>query len=276
MSVGFIKIHRALFENWIADEPEALAVWVRILSEANFADKKKKFNGSIIEVKRGQLIFGLNAFSDRSGVSVMKLRRIISDMEADGMINRQKTNRYSLLTVVSYDSYQGLTSQEQAINKPLTSKQQAINTPLTTLEEGKKERRKESKNKDISPAAQVDNENLESDFDIFYLAGMVKKGRKQSLAKFKLLANKNGGSFVFANMLSTDIKKRIAVNQFGFDTLNPLTYLNNERWKDEIKAAKAPSLFVGGNGYDSPPNQYNKYDPDPNQPPVIDGDCYEA
>ena len=75
MSVGFIKIHRALFENWVSDEPEALAVWVRILSEANFADKKKKFNGSIIEVKRGQLIFGLNAFSDRSGVSVMKLRR---------------------------------------------------------------------------------------------------------------------------------------------------------------------------------------------------------
>ena len=139
MSVGFIKIHRALFENWVSDEPEALAVWVRILSEANFADKKKKFNGSIIEVKRGQLIFGLNAFSDRSGVSVMKLRRIISDLEADGMINRQKTNRYSLLTVVAYDSYQGLTSQEQAIN-----------TPLTTLEEGKKVRRKESKNKPIN------------------------------------------------------------------------------------------------------------------------------
>lgn len=157
MSVGFIKIHRALFDNWVADEPEALAVWVRILSEANFADKKKKFNGSLIEVKRGQLIFGLNAFSERSGVSVMKLRRIISDLESDGMINRQKTNRYSLLTVVAYDSYQGLTGQEQAINTPLTRKQQTDNTPLTTLEEGKKETSKESKNKDISPTAQKFN-----------------------------------------------------------------------------------------------------------------------
>ncbi len=154
MSVGFIKIHRALFDNWVSDEPEALAVWVRILSEANFVDKKKKFNGSIIEVKRGQLIFGLNAFSERSGVSVMKLRRIIADLEADGMINRQKTNRYSLLTVVAYDSYQGLTSQEQANNNPVTIQEQAINTPLTTLEEGKKERSKESKNKPISNQAE--------------------------------------------------------------------------------------------------------------------------
>lgn len=144
MSVGFIKIHRSIFDNWVADEPEALAVWVRILSEANFKATKKKFNGSLIEVQRGQLIFGLNAFSDRSGVSVMKLRRIISELESDGMINRQKTNRYSLITVVSYDSYQDVTIQQQAINNPLTDKQHADNTRITTLEEVKKETSEEN------------------------------------------------------------------------------------------------------------------------------------
>lgn len=125
MSVGFIKIHRALFDNWVADEPEALAVWVRILSEANFKDKKKKFNGALLEVKRGQLIFGLDAFSKRSGVSVRKLRRIIDDLESDGMIVRQRTNRYSLITVLSYDNYQDASGQSQASDKPVTSQGQS-------------------------------------------------------------------------------------------------------------------------------------------------------
>lgn len=254
MSVGFIKIHRALFDNWVADEPEALAVWVRILSEANFKDKKKKFNGSLVMVRRGQLIFGLNAFSERSGVSVMKLRRIIADLESDGMINRQKTNRYSLLTVVSYDSYQGLTGQEQAINKPLADKQHADNTPLTTPKECKNETREES-NKNTSPPAQVEQDQTVNDFEIFYSAGMVKKGRKQALAKFTKLAKQYGGTFAFGNQLADDVRKRLDSNQLGFAELHPATYLNNERWKDEIAAFVATPINQGPGLLDFAPPQ---------------------
>jgi len=254
MSIGFIKIHRTVFDNWVADEPEALAVWVRILSEANFADKKKKFNGSLIEVKRGQMIFGLNAFSDRSGVSVMKLRRIISDLESDGMINRQKTNRYSLLTVVAYDSYQGLTSQEQAINTPLTDKQHADNTPLTTLEEGKKGISKESKNKDLSPAAPKFNFKREliglgvtADKAVEWMA--IRKTKKASNTEqaFNTFAN-NLGNFTIQQAVD-----HCCLNQWkGF---NPEWVKNTSNHSTTAK-----------------PNQYNKYNPDPNQPKVIEGE----
>ena len=103
---GWIKVHRALLDHWCATEPEALAVWVRLLCEANFESKKSMINGCLIEVERGQLVFGLDAFSKKSGVSVAKLRRIISMLESDGMISRQKTSKYSLISISCYDKYQ--------------------------------------------------------------------------------------------------------------------------------------------------------------------------
>lgn len=103
---GWIKVHRALLDHWCATEPEALAVWVRLLCEANFESKRSMINGCLIEVERGQLVFGLDAFSKKSGVSVAKLRRIISILESDGMISRQKTSKYSLISISCYDKYQ--------------------------------------------------------------------------------------------------------------------------------------------------------------------------
>ena len=103
---GWIKIHRALLDHWCATEPEELSVWVRLLCEANFENRKSMINGCLIEVERGQLVFGLDAFSKKSGVSVSKLRRIISLLESDGMISRQKTSKYSLISIACYDKYQ--------------------------------------------------------------------------------------------------------------------------------------------------------------------------
>ena len=109
---GWIKIHRALLDHWCATEPEALAVWVRLLCEANFEDKKANVYGQLVEVKRGQLVFGLDSFSARTGVSVKKLRRIIDMLISDGMVGRQVMSKFSIITIACYDKYQDLDRQE--------------------------------------------------------------------------------------------------------------------------------------------------------------------
>lgn len=109
---GWIKIHRALMDHWSASEPEALAVWVRMLCEANYEDKKANVYGQLVDVKRGQLVFGLDAFSARSGVSVKKLRRIIDMLIKDGMLGRQVFNKFSVITITCYDKYQDEGRQE--------------------------------------------------------------------------------------------------------------------------------------------------------------------
>ena len=134
---GWIKVHRALLDHWCATEPEALAVWVRLLCEANFESKKSMINGCLIDVERGQLVFGLDAFSKKSGVSVSKLRRIISMLESDGMISRQKTSKYSLISIACYDKY-------QEDDRQITGKSQANHNQIAAPKEVKNLRSKET------------------------------------------------------------------------------------------------------------------------------------
>ena len=142
---GWIKVHRALLDHWCATEPEALAVWVRLLCEANFESKKSMINGCLIEVERGQLVFGLDAFSKKSGVSVAKLRRIISMLESDGMISRQKTSKYSLISIACYDKY-------QEDDRQITGKSQAKDNQIAAPKEVKNLRSEEDKKDKQDPA----------------------------------------------------------------------------------------------------------------------------
>lgn len=89
-----------------------------MLCEANYEDKKSNVYGQLVEVKRGQLVFGLDAFSARSGVSVKKLRRIIDMLLKDGMLGRQVFNRFSIITITCYDKYQDAGKQEAGEGQP--------------------------------------------------------------------------------------------------------------------------------------------------------------
>ena len=142
---GWIKVHRALMDHWCATEPEALAVWVRLLCEANFESKKIMINGCLVDVQRGQLVFGLDAFSKKSGVSVSKLRRIISMLEGDGMISRQKTSKYSLISIACYDKY-------QEDDRQITGKSQANHNQIAAPKEVKNLRSEEDKKDKQDPA----------------------------------------------------------------------------------------------------------------------------
>ena len=133
---GWIKLHRKTLEHWVAQEPEMLAVWVRLLSDANHETKKTMFNGSLIEIKRGQVIFGLNAFSVKSGVSIKKLRRYMDMFEAEGMLGRQKTNKFSLISITKYDQYQDKGSQG-ASRGQAEGKQRATSKECKEVKEGK-------------------------------------------------------------------------------------------------------------------------------------------
>lgn len=130
---GWIKLHRGLFDHWIASDPDFLSVWVRMLTEANFEDKRQLFNGALLDIKRGQIIFGLDAWSSKTGVGISKLRRLLFLLESDAMINRQKTNKFSLISIVNYEKYQ-CDDRQDASNK------QADDRPPATPKEPKKKR----------------------------------------------------------------------------------------------------------------------------------------
>lgn len=146
---GWIKLQRDIMDHWIAQDNEYLAVWIRMLSEANFEAQTKMFNGHVLTVGRGQFIFGLDSYAEKTKVSVMRLRRLIDLLEKHQMINRVKFSKYSLISIVNYDKYQSdnrqTTGCEQADNKQTTSRQQADNNTIRSkeIQEGKELNKKE-------------------------------------------------------------------------------------------------------------------------------------
>lgn len=225
---GWIKLHRSLFDHWIASDPDFLSVWIRMLTEANFEDKKQLFNGSLLCIKRGQIIFGLDAWSAKSGVSVAKLRRLILLLENDKMISRQKTNKFSLISILNYEKH-------QCDDRQTAGNQQADDRPRATPKEVKNIISKEVKDIDDSsesPEPKVDF--LAVLFDKFWRHYKTKQGKQKALAKFKLfLKGKSESQCRFwMNLMLAYYEHCLEQQVVGFDALHAATYINNKRWED--------------------------------------------
>lgn len=76
---------------------------------------------------------------------------------------------------------------------------------------------------------------LNEAFEKFWNAGMVKVGKAKAKTKFeKLVRDGKHDPDALARKLAIDVKARLSAGVFGFDRLHPITYLNGERWTDEI------------------------------------------
>ena len=73
-------------------------------------------------------------------------------------------------------------------------------------------------------------------FEEFWLSGIRKVGKKAAKSRYiKILKNLKGVSDQdFNARLITDVKKRLSMNQLGFAEMHPTTYLNGERWNDDL------------------------------------------
>lgn len=222
---GWIKLQRDIMSHWIAQDNEYLAVWIRMLSEANFESQTKMFNGQVITVGRGQFIFGLDSYADKTKVSVMRLRRLVDLLEKHQMINRVKTSKYSLISIVNYDKY-------QADSRQATGAQQADNNTIRSKEI------KEVKEKDLvdsveSPVVQKDD-FLPALFDKFWNHYKTKQGKQQaqkSFARFMKGKPEVKARFWMNLMLAyyMDCRERQVV---GYDALHASSYINQKRWED--------------------------------------------
>ena len=127
MSTGWIKLHRKLTEwEWYNDLP-CFRLFTHLLLTANY--KPSRFRGHEIDV--GSKVCGLSALAEQTGLSVMQIRTAIKKLESTGEITIKKTNKFSIISICNWDSY-------QEDNKQVTNNQQTSNKQVTPSKEGKK------------------------------------------------------------------------------------------------------------------------------------------
>jgi hypothetical protein len=159
MTTGFIKIHRKICKwEWYQDA-NTFRLFVHLLLNANH--KKLKWQGN--EIDRGQLITGLNSLSNDLGLSVQQIRTSISKLKSTSEITVNPTNKFSLITLVNYDSYQSkeVLETDKPTSQP-TDDQQTDNNQSTTNNNGNNN--KNVKNKEL-PKTLVEQKPDGSEFD---------------------------------------------------------------------------------------------------------------
>ena len=125
MKGDYIKINRSLLEwGWYKDKNTS-RLFIHMLLKANWKDGF--FLG--IEIKRGAFVSSLAKLSEETNLSVREIRTAIKHLELTGEVTSKKYNKFSVFTVNNYCSYQSSDTQ--------SAKQ------VTTIEEGKKGRKKE-------------------------------------------------------------------------------------------------------------------------------------
>ena len=143
MNTGFIKLHRKICKwEWYQDA-NTFRLFIHLLLNANH--KRAKWQGN--EIDRGQLITGLNSLSSQLGLSVQQIRTSLFKLKSTSEITVQPTNKFSLVTLINYDSYQTRELIEtSAATSQTTNGQQTDNIQSTTNKNVNNE--KNVKNKD--------------------------------------------------------------------------------------------------------------------------------
>ena len=205
---GWIKLHRKFVDwEWFY-KSEMVHIFLFLLLSANH--KGAKWQG--IEIKRGQLITGLKKLNKKTGISLQKIRTCLKKLENTNEIIVKSTNKFSIITICKYDSYQ---IEQETNNKQLTNKQQTTNKQLTTTNNDN------NKNND-------NNIDIYPSFNDFWNLYDKKIDRPKSLLKWNKLNQEQKEKII--NYLPDYIK---STPEKSFRK-NPTTFFNNQSWNNEI------------------------------------------
>ena len=210
-SKGWIKLLRSIMEKGWYHDSEFVHLWIHLLLTANHTETEFYFNGKILKLKPGQLITGRKQLSVNTGIDESKIERILKCFQNDHQIEQQTTNKNRIITIVSWNDYQKSEQQsEQQMNNKRTTDEQQMNTY----------------NNDNN----INNEKKEINiaFEVFWNKYDKKVGRSEAEKKWISLSDESRSAAM--QFIPAYVK---AKPQKEFRR-NPINFLNNETWKDEL------------------------------------------
>lgn len=150
---SWLKLHRRILSwEWFSDS-KTFHVFLYLLIRANI--RTSRWNGRVI--KRGQLVTSYQKIAAATGMSVSSARRAIDNLVSTGEIITEPTNKYNLITIVKYETYQ--TKYEDSEQADEQSDEQT--EEQTTEQHNKNNRRRKEERKNAgSSAAKQKNHSL--------------------------------------------------------------------------------------------------------------------
>lgn len=181
---GYIKLYRKIWDNPAATkDPDHLAVWVWLLTEAAYRPQDAMFGGRKVTLRPGQLVTGRRKISLATRVTESKVQRVLKLFENEQLIGQQMSSRNRLVSIINWGMYQAGGQQDaQQMNSKRTASEQQVNT----YKESNKER---NKNIIINARASEGCPPVDKNAPVFNIIGWLKTlpaGKRQEAQRMRL------------------------------------------------------------------------------------------
>jgi hypothetical protein len=154
----YLKIFRKMvFWEWYTDV-NTTKLFLHCLLMANW--RPGRWRG--ISYKRGQFFTSLGNLADETGLTVQEVRTALSHLESTNEITSRTTNKYTLITVVSFEKYQGEQQTEQQATNKQNNKQ--INKQPTSNQQQNKNKKNNKKIEEINMASPEEDDDDEEGY----------------------------------------------------------------------------------------------------------------
>jgi len=138
MNKNWIKLNRKLLDSDVFKNEKLLKIWIWILLKANHKENTFLLGRQKLTINKGQFAMGLNKSSENLDLAKSTIHYWINYLEKIGKVKLKKTNKYTIITILNWDLYQGVELQK--------------NSKRTLKETNKKERRMNKNEKEVSIA----------------------------------------------------------------------------------------------------------------------------
>ena len=137
---GYIKLDRSLLKWEWKDDPYMVALWIEILLQANWEDRRWHGN----EYEKGSFPTSVQKLAKGTGLTVQQTRTCLNRLKSTNEITIESTKAGTKIKVVKWAEYQGFDPDINKqiniqSNKRLTNDQQTANNTIRNKEikEGK-------------------------------------------------------------------------------------------------------------------------------------------
>lgn len=221
MSGGWVKLHRQAIENgWLMNH-RLWSFWCYCLLKATHKQVDVTVGYQRIRLEPGQFIFGRKVAASNLKMTERQIRTCQNTLISTNNLSVKTTNKFSVITVVNWNTYQGQENENGQQSVSQTDQQPTSNRPQT----------RSKRIKEVNT----------SSFDDFYNAYPRKVGKASALKAWQKINPDSSLQSRILKALEWQAQQGEWQKENGKYIPHPATWLNGNRWEDEQPEFNVPT-----------------------------------
>lgn len=167
MHRGYTKRWRKKWDSDLARHPLANHLFDYLIDHAAWQETETSHRYKFTVLQRGDVLIGTEQMAANTGLSRQTVRTALTYLKSTSRITIKSTNRFSIISIINYDTYQGEDKDanqqnNQQINQQPTSSQPAANhieelkalkelNPSSSTDDGRRSRKRPRKQITYTP-----------------------------------------------------------------------------------------------------------------------------